>query len=65
MVKTSPSMVKTVVMTTVQGFGVQPLARELRSHMPHSQGNQTDVKQKQYCNKFKKDFKMVHIKKNI
>ena len=65
MVKTSPSMVKTVVKMTMQGCRVRPLARELRSHVPHSQRNQTDVKQKQYCNKFNQDLKMVHIKKNI
>ena len=29
---------------------------ELRSHMPHGQKNQ-NVRQKQYCNKFNKDFK--------
>ena len=27
--------------------------------------NQNIKKQKQYCNKFNKDFKMVHIKKNL
>ena len=32
---------------------VQPLVRELRSHMPHGQ----NIKQKQYCNKFNKNFK--------
>ena len=33
--------------------------------MPHSQKNQ-NIKQKQYCNKFNKDFKkLVHIKKKI
>ena len=29
-------------------------------HIPHSQ----KIKQKQYCNKFNKDFKNVHIKNN-
>ena len=24
-----------------------------------------DIKQKQYCNKFNEDLKMVHIKKNL
>ena len=28
-----------------------------RSHMPHSQKNQNIKKQKQYCNKFNKNFK--------
>ena len=46
----------------VQGVWVQSLFRKLRSHTsPKSQ----NIKQKQYCNKFGKDFKqMVHIKKN-
>ena len=34
---------------------VQSLVRELRSHMPHSQ--KTNIKQKQYWNKFDKDLK--------
>ena len=51
-VKTSPS--------SVRGVGSIP-----RAKMPHGlwQKNQ-NIKQKQYCNKFSKDFlKMVHIKK--
>ena len=40
----------------MQGVLVRSLVRELRSHMPcdHKTKN---VKQKQYCNKFTKDFK--------
>jgi len=64
----------------MQGMHVQSLVRELwelRSHM--SQGKKTKTKQKQYYNKFNKDFiyfilflnfiilywtlKMIHIKK--
>ena len=40
----------------MQGVQVPFLAGELRSHMPHGQKNQ-NTKQKQYCNKFNKDFK--------
>ena len=40
----------------VQGVWVQSLVGELRSHMPHSQKYQS-IEQKQYCNKFNKDFK--------
>ena len=40
---------------STQGVWVQTLVRELRSHMPHDQKNQ-NIKQKQYCNKFYKDF---------
>ena len=40
----------------MQGLQIQSLIGELRSHM--SQGQQTEHKQqKQYCNKFNKDFK--------
>ena len=46
---------------TMQGMRVWSLAGDLRSHMPR--GQKTKTKQKQYCNKFNKDFKMVHIKK--
>ena len=46
----------------MQGLQVWPLVFELRSYIPHGQKNQK-VKQKQYCNKFNEDFKMVHIKK--
>jgi len=45
----------------IQGLQVQSLAGELRSHMPHGQ-KKKKKSQKQYCNKFKKYFKMVHIK---
>ena len=40
----------------MQGVWVRSLVGELRSHMPHGQKNQ-NIKQKQYCNKFNKDFK--------
>ena len=35
---------------------VRSLVRELRSHMPCGQKNQ-NIKQKQYCKEFNKDFK--------
>ena len=38
-----------------QGVRVQSLVRKLRPHMPQGQNN-LYVKQKQYCNKFNKDF---------
>ena len=40
----------------MQGVGVRSLVGELRSHMPQGPENQS-IKQKQYCNKFNKDFK--------
>ena len=40
----------------MQGVWVRSLVGELRSHMPLSQKNQ-NIKQKQYCNKFNKNFK--------
>ena len=40
----------------VQGVWVWSLVGELKSHMPCGQKNQ-NIKQKQYCNKFSKDFK--------
>jgi len=47
----------------MQGIQVQSLVEELRSHVPPDQKNQ-NIKQKQYCIKFNKDFKkMVHILK--
>ena len=52
-------VVKTVL--PMQGVWVRSLVRELRSHMPH--GKKQNTKQKQYCNKFNKDFKKVRIKK--
>ena len=39
-----------------RGVCVRFLVRELRSHMPQNKTKQ-NVKQKQYCNKFNKDFK--------
>ena len=48
----------------VLGVQIQSLVRELRSHMPHGQKRKKeDIKQKQCCNKFNKDFKMVHMQK--
>ena len=50
----------------MQGVWVQSLVRERKSHVPRSQKMETlKEKQKQYCNKFTKYFKMVHIKKKI
>ena len=54
--------VKTLISNTgsvdsIPGQGAQIL---------HALGPKTqNIKQKQYCNKFNKDFKMVHIKKNL
>lgn len=45
-------------------YGFNPLLGELRPQMPHGQENQ-NIEQKQYCNRFNKNFKMVHIKKMI
>ena len=41
---------------------VQPLVRELRSHMPQGQKKQ-NIKQKQYATDSIKTLKMAHIKK--
>ena len=38
------------------GIWVQSLVGELKSHMPHSQKKKKNIKQKQPCNKFNKDF---------
>ena len=47
----------------VQGVWVRSPVGELRSHMPQGKKRQ-DIKQKQYCNKFNKDFKNgLHQKK--
>ena len=43
-------MVKTSL--AMQEVRVQSLVRELRPHMPPDQ----NIKEKQYCNKFNKDF---------
>ena len=40
----------------MQGVRVRSLVGELRSHMPRGQKTKT-IKQKQYSNKFNKDFK--------
>ena len=47
---------------SMQGVQIRSLVGELRSHMPPGQKNK-NIKQKQYCSKFNKDFKKVHIKK--
>ena len=46
----------------VQKVQGRSLVRKLRSHMPCNQKNK-NVKQKQYCNKFKKDFKKWSMSK--
>ena len=47
----------------MQVVWVRSLVRKLRSHRPLTQKSQ-NVKQKQYCNKFDKDFeKLVYIRK--
>ena len=48
----------------MQGLWVPSLLRELRSHVPPGQKHQ-NIKQKQYCNKFYKDFKHGPLKKKI
>ena len=49
----------------VQGAQVPSLVRELRSHTPQGQ-NTKNIKQKQYCNKFNKDFENgPHKKKSL
>ena len=50
---------------SMQGMLVQSLVRELKSHMPCRQKNQ-NIKQKQYCITFNKDFKSgLYILKNL
>ena len=44
----------------MQGVQVQSLVGELRFLTPHSQKQQNEIKQKQYCNK-SITLKMVHI----
>ena len=50
----------------IQGLWVQPLVKDLKSHIPQGQKKpnkqtkkkqQKNIKQKQYCNKFNTDFK--------
>ena len=48
----------------LQGVWVRSLVRELRSHMPRGQKKQ-NIKQKQYCNKFNKEFKNGPHQKNL
>jgi len=45
----------------MQGVWVRPLVSKLRPHIPCGQKR----KQKQYCNKFSKDFKNGPHKKNL
>ena len=47
----------------MQGVGVRSLVAELRSHMPPGQ-KKRNIKQKQYCYKLNKEFKMFRIKKS-
>ena len=44
------------ILLSMQALQVRSLVGELRSHTPRSQKTQ-NTKQKQYCNKFNKDFK--------
>ena len=46
----------------MKGVWVQSLVREIRSHMPCGQRKE-NIKQKQYCKKFNKDFKNSLYKK--
>ena len=46
----------------MQGVQVGSLVAEPTSHAPRSQKTE-NIKEKQYCDKFSKDFKTVHIKK--
>ena len=48
----------------MQGMQVQFLVRELRSHMPQAK-KPKHIRQKQYCNKFNKDFKNGPHEKNL
>ena len=48
----------------MQGMWIQSLVGKLRSHMPIGK-TPAYKQQKQYCNKFNKDFKMAHIKKHL
>ena len=50
-------------LSSSNGVQVWSLVRELRSHLPQSRKNQT-IKQRQYCNKFNKDFKTGPHQKN-
>ena len=54
MVRTSPC--------SAEGEGSIPF-QELRSHMPHGQRTNQNIKQKQYGNGFNKDFINVPLKK--
>ena len=58
------SPVVKILHSNAGGAGSIPV-RELRSHMTHGQKKQ-NIKQKQYRNKFNKDFKKkVHITKYL
>ena len=46
----------------MQEVQVPSLVEELRSHMPCGQKKHQNIKQKQCCNKFNKDLKMIHIR---
>ena len=47
----------------MQGMWVQSLVGELKSHMPLLWSKNQNIKQKQYCNKFNKDFKKGPLQK--
>ena len=48
----------------MQGVWVGSLMEKKRSYMPYDEKNQ-DIKQKQYCNYFNKDFKNSTHQKNL
>ena len=41
----------------MQGVPVQSLVKGLRYHMPHRAEKKQNIKKRQYCSKFNKDFK--------
>ena len=55
-------MVNTLT-SSAEGMGSIPGGRAKRPHT--SQSKNQNTKQKQYCNKLSKTFKMIHIKKNL
>ena len=56
MVKTSPSNMGAA--GSIPGWEVKS------PHASRPKKRKRNIKQKQYCNKFNKDFKIIHIKKN-
>ena len=54
----------------MQGLRVRSLVGELGSHMPRGQKTKQNIEEKQYCNRFNKDFKngphqKIIFKKNV